>query len=398
MKKERIAYLYQRYQQHLATPQEMAEWGSVLQDPQQKILLDEVVDASYYVIPETELIAMDGNREAEILNFIVSHRTPHRSRILKMWPRFSIAAAIAIFMIGGMIFFVSRFREHTNDPAVAHILPGKEGATLTLANGRKIKLGNAANGELARESGVRIRKTAKGQIVYEVSDVNAVPGQMNTLTTANGETYMVLLPDKSKVWLNAASELKYPASFAGISKRMVQLDGEAYFEVVRDKAHPFIVQSARQEVTVLGTHFDVNSYRDNEAVKTTLLEGRVAVRRSGIQTMPAADSLILKPDQQAILTPNSINELDVEASDAIAWKNGYFMFNNEELGSIMKTLSRWYNTTIVYDDDETLKHELVFAKLSRYENISKILKMMERTDKLKFRVEGRTITISRIQK
>jgi transmembrane sensor len=398
MEKERIAYLYRQYQLGFATTEELEEFQSVVKDPGSKVLLNEIVDASYYSISEGDLIEMDDNRYTEIFDFIVSHKNPV-SKVKNLWRRVSVAAAILVFLGVGIVFFKSHLPRSGNGLNAANqILPGKVGATLTLASGKRIRLGDVANGELAREEGVLIRKTKQGELVYELKvQRKPEPGKMNVLTTAKGETYMVVLPDKSQVWLNAASTLRYPSSFAGAAKRNVQLEGEAYFEVAKDKAHPFTVESSTQRISVLGTHFDINSYPDNDATKTTLLEGSVAVQLTKALAGASVNSLILKPDQQAVVMSNSINVLDVESSDAVAWKNGYFMFNNEALGSIMQTLSRWYNTTIIYDD-ETLKNEIVFAKLSRYQNISRILKVMERTDKITFKVEGNTITISRKQK
>ncbi len=396
MEIQRIAYLLDRYQKQLATPAELEEWKLVVTDTIYQDDLMQVLNTYYYAMPDAEIADMDGDREREIFEFIVSQRPVQQRTIRTMWPKY-MAAAVAVFVLGITFFIVRELKRNDQDltVATAQIHPGKEGAKLKLASGREIILGDASNGTLAKESGVLIRKNAAGQISYETGDqVGTASGKINALSTAYGETYMVVLPDKSKVWLNAATELKYPASFSGSSNRVVELDGEAYFEVTKDKTHPFVVKSSHEEITVLGTHFDINSYHDNEVVKTTLLEGSVAIKALNPAKGSSGAGLILKPDQQASVIFGSISVADVEAIDAISWKNGYFLFNNEELGSIMITLSRWYNTTIVYDD-ETLKHEVVFAKLSRYESISKILKLMERTDKIKFKVDGKTITISR---
>jgi transmembrane sensor len=392
MEIQRIAYLLDRYQKNLATPVEMDEWQAVVTDAAYRDDLAEVLNTCYYTMPESEMPAMDGTRQKEIFEFIVHQRPVQQAPVRRLWPRY-MAAAIALFVLGITFLLVRNSKRNDQDLSVAtaQIHPGKPGAQLKLANGRVINLSEAGNGALAKEAGVLIRKNASGQISYQAGANNEInTGQLNALTTAAGETYMVELPDGTKVWLNAASALKYPASFNGNSSRVVELQGEAYFEVAKDKTHPFVVKSAQQEITVLGTHFDINGYADNDVVKTTLLEGSVAVKLSN----SAKAAAILKPDQQASVSSGSVSITDVEAADAVSWKNGYFLFNNEELGSIMKTLSRWYGTTIVYDD-ETLKHEVVFAKLSRYESISKILKLMERTDKIKFKVDGTTITISR---
>lgn len=402
MERKRIEFLYNQYLANKATPAELEEWAVVLEDEKAKAILDVVIDASYYLIPDRDLIEMDANRPEEIFNHIISHKVAETSGTREtavtrfLWPKILAAASVAaILILSGLIFYKYRNNDKQGLAyAASQILPGKQGASLTLSNGKRIKLNEAKYGMLASQAGVRISKTSKGEIQYEIDHQNdASPNALNTLSTAVGETYSVILPDKSKVWLNAASSIKYPASFSGSAKREIQLDGEAYFEIAKDKSHPFVVKTVHQEVEVLGTHFNINSYREDHFEKTTLLEGSVLVRRKS-DPATTESKVILKPNQQSLFTGTGFKIEDVETSDAIAWKNGYFMFNNEEFGQIMQTLSRWYNTTVVYED-ESMKHELVFAKLSRYENISKILLLLEKTGKVKFTVSGNTITISR---
>ncbi|RZM04132.1 MAG: hypothetical protein EOO88_56140, partial [Pedobacter sp.] len=223
----------------------------------------------------------------------------NRPVVSRLWPRIGIAAAAAIIIVvgAGVFYFNQKPTALPQDQLVANdIAPGTQGATLTLANGKKIKLTNAANGELAEEAGVIITKSANGQLIYSVSNLSpsgrvgearegsksnqpslsegtSLPegerNVMNTLSTDNGETYQLRLPDGSLVALNATSSLEYPANFNGKKERRVKLTGEGYFEVAKDKAHPFIVKTAEQEVEVLGTHFNVNAYADEKAIATT---------------------------------------------------------------------------------------------------------------------------------
>ncbi|MNL08096.1 fec operon regulator FecR [compost metagenome] len=222
--------------------------------------------------------------------------------------------------------------------------------------------------------------------MYEVKSKGSDPNQLNTLSTEKGETYILTLPDKSKVWLNAASSLTYTAALMERGVRRVKLTGEAYFEIFKDKAHPFVVESKEQQVEVLGTHFNINAYEDEFVVKTTLLEGSVKISNAGSR------SSILKPGQQAVLSDRGIVLKNVEAEDAIDWKSGYFMFNNESLESGLKRIARWYNVQIIYED-ESLKGETFFGRISKFEKISKVFSMLERTDIVRFKIEGNKIFV-----
>lgn len=321
--------------------------------------------------------------------------TPQPAKIVRLWPRIAVAASIALAVsVGGYFYYNnqhSKIEYTTTD--VADIAPGKLGATLTLANGKKIRLSDAANGQLAREAGVSISKTADGQVIYEVK---ALPGgtvennldAINTMTTAKGETYILTLPDKSKVWINAASSLTYSAVLNERGQRRVKLSGEAYFQVAKDKNHPFIVESNGQEVEVLGTHFNISSYKDEHNTKTTLLEGSVKVRPA------VGNGVVLKPNQQAELDGGRLQVKEVKAKYTIAWKDGYFMFNNENLEAVMTKIARWYKVQVVFED-ETAKGGTYFGTISRYEDISNVLKMLSRTELVRFKIEGNIVKISK---
>lgn len=229
-----------------------------------------------------------------------------------------------------------------------------------------------------------ITKTANGQVVYTIADNNeAEANQFNTLSTAKGETYKVNLPDGTQVWLNAASSLTYPARFTS-TNRKVTLTGEGYFEVAKDKAHPFIVGTDKQDVTVLGTHFNINAYTNESATKTTLLEGSVKVTADNQQQ-------IIKPGQQAALRNGGIKVLEIDTELATAWKNNKFIFDGDDIQYIMRMVERWYNVEIVYDTYTA--NEKFYGGVSRYENVSEVLKSLESTGKIHFKVEGRKIFV-----
>jgi len=333
----------------------------------------------------------------EIHQHIDSSIQHHESaKTIRLWKRISVVAAVLGLIAVGIYFYVKpgasdqdQIQHYATD-----IAPGQQGATLTLANGEKIRLSQASNGELAKQAGVTISKTASGQLIYEFKPSTRTetdPGAINTLTTAKGETYQVRLPDGSLVWLNAASSLTYTAALTERRQRRVKLSGEAYFEVAKDKVHPFIVESNQQEVEVLGTHFNISSYPDDAASKTTLLEGsvRVSARTKGV----TQHTKILKPNQQSTLIGATLSVSETEGDYAIAWKEGFFMFNNESLESAMSRIARWYNVQVLYDDEEA-KGGNYFGRISRYENVSKVLKMLSRTDLVNFKIEGKIIKIS----
>lgn len=254
--------------------------------------------------------------------------------------------------------------------------PGKNKATLTLADGSKLELNSAKIGVLAKADHISVKKTKDGQLIYLIApskntDANN-PIAFNTISTPIGGQYQVILPDGTKVWLNAASSLKYPTLFKG-GQRMVELTGEAYFEVTKNAAMPFYVKVNNMQVKVLGTHFNVMAYDNEPAVKTTLLEGSV-------QLSSGAAINKLKPGQQGVLSKSGqLTVSDVNTEHAIAWKNGYFEFKRSGIHEIMNQLARWYDIEIAYEgnipDDEFVGKIERSAKLSQVLNILKLSKI-----------------------
>ncbi len=301
--------------------------------------------------------------------------------------RWAVAASI-IAVLGFGWYLLSKITVNKNVNNVAAVIkPGGNKAFLTLANGTKIDLDQAVNGTIANQEGIKITKAADGQLVYTI--VEAKTGQQvtgyNTISTPAGGQYQVTLPDGTKVWLNALSSLKYPTAFTG-KYRTVALTGEGYFEVAKNKNKPFKLQTAKQEISVLGTHFNVSAYADEPEIKTTLVEGGVAVKNFS----PLATG-VLKPGQQAIFhgTGFEINKVDVE--EYIAWKNGFFMFNNEGIKEAMQKLARWYDVEIEYVGN--FDGIYFGGSFSKHNNLQETLKILESTDKFKFKIEGRRIKI-----
>ena len=303
----------------------------------------------------------------------------------RLWPKLVAAAAILCAIAGTTYFFYHNQTTPDHATLAQDIAPGKIGATLTLADGKKIRLSEAAKGELAKEAGLTISKTADGQIIYSATRSNE-ENKINTLSTARGETYMIVLSDQTKVWLNAASSLTYSATLNENGQRKVILTGEAYFEVAKDKAHPFIVESGKQLVQVLGTHFNINSYSDEPGIKTTLLEGSVKVT-DGTQ------SKTLRPGQQADLN-TKINISEVDAETALAWKNGYFDFRAAEFADVMKEIKRWYEGIEAVEIKVTIDDQFT-ATIPRNVTLSTMLRILEETSKVKFDMQGKKIIVTK---
>ncbi|MCD0488640.1 DUF4974 domain-containing protein [Pedobacter sp. MC2016-14] len=316
---------------------------------------------------------------------------------LKLW--YQIAAAASILLIIGLAIILNRPKEdrYQQLDAKSDIPAGNNRAILTLANGKKIDLSGAGKGEIAKESGISIVKLADGQVVYTVVQQNLKiqdERSYNTISTPRGGQYQVNLPDGSKIWLNAASSLKFPASFANLKERKVILSGEAYFDVFHDAKQPFRVETAGQVVEDIGTQFNINSYNDEPVVKTTLVEGSARVMPSSRQHEATRD-LILMPGQQAIFDRReAIKMQNADLQEAIAWKKGDFVFRNADFRNVMRKIARWYDVEIIYDASAPLDIPLG-GLVSRSKNISVLLNLMEETGAVHFKVEGRKITVSK---
>lgn len=212
---------------------------------------------------------------------------------------------------------------------------------------------------------------------------------LKTVVTAKGKTSLIILSDGTKIWLNAESSLRFPATFDPDAPRKVFLNGEGYFEVQKKPSHqPFIVMTGKQSVEVLGTQFNVNAYSDETSVRTTLLEGSVKVIPLGNKSMV----IILKPSQMTTLAGAHIDVQDIDTAMVTAWKRGEFIFRNEPLEEIMRVLVRWYNLEVSYENDE-IRNLTLGGSISRSEKVSEVLKMLELTGDAHFKIEGRKIVI-----
>lgn len=329
-----------------------------------------------------------------------------RTRTLSLLRWAAVAASLIVIGTVGIHFFQKgKVRPAALRPAVAaDAIPGDHKARLTLANGQSIMLHEAVNGKLAQQGQSAVIKTKQGEIVYEFetrgADSRSNGLAFNTITTPRAGQYQIKLPDGTRVWLNAASSIRFPTVFPD-RERVVEMVGEAYFEVAKisknSKRVPFKVKSGNQVIEVLGTRFNVNSYADEGAIKTTLLEGSIKLEFGGNEDR----GVLLKPGQQARLVaglkPNDDRQRrpfvvkQIDTRNVIAWKEGYFRFDNVGLPELMRQLSRWYDVDVVYEGP--VKDYEFVGQIERNTNLSKVLQILELGD-VHFRIENKKLIVT----
>ena len=373
----------------------------------EKEKLDEFFEENSNSIEASKSIENVSKLEDKIFNYIqfgIKEQVKKESTFNRM-PYLQVAASIlVIFLFSTTIYFYRSSLTSKSQLPIAQGVekiedkqPAKNIAILTLGNNSQIVLDEASNGEIAQESGVSILKTDKGELIYKIRNSNKLSNndlnKYNTISTPMGGKFKVILPDGSLVVLNAASTLKYPVHFDE-KLRKVSFTGEAYFEIAkledkRKKRVPFYVYSNDQIVEVLGTHFNINSYDNEEYSKTTLLEGSVKI----INEKSAAPAKILKPGQQAVIKRGDIQTkiMIADEAQALAWKDGYFLFKNTNIKDVVNELERWYNIDIQYEDE--MEFENITGYISRNVKISSVLKMLQLSGIVDYEISGSTIII-----
>ncbi|HVW61610.1 MAG TPA: FecR domain-containing protein [Puia sp.] len=291
------------------------------------------------------------------------------------WNWKKLAVAASVLAIGSVVFFKTIYVRHSagtgslrkNKSMVADQQIRHDNATLTLSDGTSILLDTADDGTLAFQGRTQVSKR-QGQITYKAEEQTSLP-QYNTISTSRGNQYQLVLSDGTKVWLNASSSIRFPASFSG-GERRVEITGEAYFEVAQDAKAPFKAEVGGWEITVLGTSFDVNAYSDEAMVRTTLLQGAVRISRGNA-------GYVLKPGQQAGMGMDEALSIknDVAMEEVIAWKNGNFVFQRQDIKTIMRQISRWYDVEVIYEHEPT--KETFSGIVSRKSSLPEVLKIME---------------------
>ncbi|MBX3252753.1 MAG: FecR family protein [Chitinophagaceae bacterium] len=390
-----IRLLFKKYLANECSAPEAAELIDIIQSGENKELIESLISQHFGNYAADELLYKAASEQLfKKLDLSTGNGAiliePRRKPIY-----LKIAAAIVVMLAAYTAFYFLKPASASRSTVITapqdDVLPGGNKATLVLSDGQQVELNNLQVGGIAEDKGVVIKKPADGQLAYYTSH-NSKPSGLNTVKTPKGGQYQVILPDGSKVWLNAASSITYPAVFNALERR-VTLTGEGYFEIVammkNNKKVPFIVESGKQKIEVLGTRFNVNAYDDETGIKTTLIEGKVKV-------VTENETVILKPSQEFNLRSEGISTKKVDVEPVIDWKNGDFIFADEDIKSIMRKIGRWYNVELVYESE--IPNENLSGQISRSRNLSEVLRMLELSGDTKFRIENSTIYISHSKK
>ena len=405
--KQRIQHLLQLYAANQASREEVEELFAWLKEQEGDNELKKFIfDAASIEAHNTTLPQSDWDRIWQSVESATRANAP-ATIVRPFWPQ--IAAAVVLLIMAGYAWFYFSRPKATSASVVAavtskkDIAPGGNKALLRLGDGTTIVLDTVQTGLLALQGQTKIIKQHTGQLLYNslsTSEQKAGEVLYNTVTTPHGGQYQLVLPDGTKVWLNAGSSLCFPATFSS-PKRIVQLTGEAYFEVAHNAKKPFIVNvNNKEEVTVLGTHFNINAYDDEPAIKTTLLEGKVRMSAIGNPRQVGAgwqkansneQSVVLKPGEQVSVSHTSqlSHPIPVQTAGVIAWKNGYFRFKETGIRELMRQVERWYNVEVEYKTDRT--DQYYTGVVSRSQNISALLKTLELTGTVHFQIDNSTV-------
>lgn len=341
-----------------------------------------------------------GNKEIQEYNLwkkINAKVTDHEQRMLErpIYPLrriLSIAASMAIALLGALYLFVYQSGEKIETTHISAVQPGSDKAILLLANGHTVNLDSMDSRNISFATGATISMKEKGTLDYRNSNQINLITEMNTIVVPRGGKFKVTLSDGTSIWLNSSSSITYPTQFSG-NERRVKLTGEAYFEVAKQTKEgkktervPFIVETAKQQVEVLGTIFNINAYNDEQDIKTTLLEGSVKISAESIY-----DSKILKPGQQSILYNGHITIQEADIVQSIAWKRGDFTFDAMPLEQIMRQIARWYDVEVIYEGN--VNQTRFGGSISRSKNIQEVLDILKLTG-IHFNLKGRRIMIT----
>lgn len=387
---DRLSELFYKYVDRTITQEEYAELFVYIRNPETKDRVLAFMD-EYNRKVQSDMLVHEIDWDSMYAN-ITGHNKPDKPKGFMSWGYMMVAAII--FLIGGFTFYYYNIDGNTKtEPLVYHndVMPGGSKALLTLADGSKISLDSGFSGELAVQGGVSVERDSKGQIVYRVNQSNLDNGEkINMLSTPIGGTFSVVLSDGSKVWLNASSSIKFPAKFVGAERR-VEIVGEAYFEIAKDKEKPFFVKNGSSEIKVLGTHFNVMAYPNEYRSALTLIEGSVQFTKGN-------HTELLKPGKQILYeeASNTTKQVEANIEEVMAWRNNLFVFNNTSLDEIMKDLVRWYDVKIKYEGE---KPDIFFTGvIPRNANVSKVLKTLELTGDVVFGIKDNVITCEKKMK
>jgi len=316
-------------------------------------------------------------------------KTPWRIQI--QWWHYAAGLIVPILVIS--MFYVGRHEKYTDISQMAEdqIVPGSKNAMLVLGSGKSVKLEKNDSLNIEEEDGTRIVKDTKTLSYHKVNRNVEAKIPQNKLIVPRGGEYNLTLSDSTKVYLNSMSKLTFPVRFTG-ENREVFLDGEACFMVQKDQRHPFIVHVNGLKIEVLGTTFNINAYRDQKEIVTTLVEGKIKIN---LPDEPE-NELLLEPNDQAVfdVTYGKVQINKVDPNNYIQWINGIYVFNDESLDEIMKTLSRWYDFNYWFEQED-IKNIKFKGGLNKYESIEPILDIIENTGKVDVTVKGKNILFTK---
>jgi hypothetical protein len=378
--------LLEKYLTDSISESEKAMLFKMLQSSDHESELEQIIDNGFL---EGKISGLaDPDRAKALFDKITEAGQVARKPFISRKLRYTTAAAAAILLLISAALYTFRETGHTSPPISGkgkmngEIVPGCNKAMLTLTDGSVIILDST--GTRAIKQGNTAIHQHSGQLQYLQQETETVSGQ-NTLTTPRGGQFRLRLPDGSQIWLNAASSITYPTAFTG-NRRKVAVTGEVYMEIAKNENMPFEVSVNGIEITVLGTRFNINAYKDEPFIATTLLEGAVKVSR-------ANNDQLLIPGQQEQLLPDGKIEIinDIDTASVVAWKNGLFSFNDADIPAVMRQVNRWYDAEIVYQSDVS---QHFMGSVPRTVPISKLLTMLELTGRLHFRIDGRKIIVT----
>lgn len=383
MDESRLTYLFEQYESDQASDEELDELFAIITNEANNTALLSYLEHSIRETTPDQL--PDIEKWRPVIAKIIASQT---SRRINRWWRYAAAAVITI-AVGFVVHYVSIPKKEeapvvSKQTAPVHDVaaPASANAFVTLADGTTIVLDSVSNGAFAKQGSAQLVKLADGAIAYQGAGGKVV---YNTLHNPRGSKVVnLVLADGSTVWLNAASSVTYPTGFTG-DRRAVQITGEAYFEVAKSKI-PFIVRKGDMQIQVLGTHFNVNAYDNENNIKVTLLEGSVQVD-AGNTNKPVK----LRPGQQAEVYTNTMRLVDkIDTSRIMAWKNGYFDFTNTDLPNMMRQLERWYDITVAYQGQ--IPHIIFKGQMDRGVRLTDVIRFLNAFG-VNARLEGRTLIV-----
>lgn len=370
MSNEELIILAEKIEKGKANKQEMLLYAAICESFQKEQVSLEGMEA--------EILEM---QEAGLRKFWI-RQSGGNIKKQPLWPRMAVAAVAALVIVAVGLFYYSDQTGKGLQGLNYDIAPGKNTATLTLGNGKKIQLSDSKTGLVINSTELHYNDgsvVASDSVLRKIVSETMTQADLLMASTPRGGTYQVILSDGTHVWLNADSKLKFPSRFTGNSRTVI-LSGEGYFEVAHNKLKPFKVISEGQEIQVLGTHFNVNAYPDEGSTKTTLLTGSVKIN----------EGITLKPGEQAIATKGELRVSKADIEEAVAWKNGFFIFKDSDLAEVMRQLSRWYDLDVEFKGP--VPQNIFNGKVYRNMSLNDVLDVLS-FSKVKFKIQGKRMTI-----